>query len=352
VPRVVHIVTTASYAGVERYVCDVAAATAVRGWDVVVVGGDPERMPGAVGDGVRWEAGSSAAQALRSMLKLGRSDVGHAHMTVAEAIAVTTRPVHRAAIVSTRHFAARRGSTYAGRAAAPWIAKRITREIAISEFVARHVERPRCAVLLDGVPESPCLWRAENRVVLVLQRLEPEKDTLTALRAWQASGLAGEGWSMRVVGDGSQRRALERHAGTEMVDRVQFVGWTDDVAGELRRAAVLLATARAEPLGLSVLEAMASGVPVVASASGGHLETIGAVEGSRLFPPGDAAAAADALRDLCADAIRERMSAANRHAVSERFTVERHVDRLLGEYQAGCTVKASRGGRAVLDRPR
>jgi glycosyltransferase involved in cell wall biosynthesis len=333
-PRVVHIVTTAQFAGVERYVCEVAAATAACGWEVAVVGGDSERMPAAVGDGVRWEPGGSALESLRSVLRLGRTDITHAHMTVAEAIAVATRPVHRAVIVSTRHFAARRGKSRAGRVAAPWIAKHVTREIAASEFVARHLERPPAEVVLSGVSESACLWRAANRIVLVLQRLEPEKDTLTALVAWQASRLLAVGWSMRIVGDGSQRRELERRVESESIDGVEFAGWTDNVAGELSRAGILLAPTAAEALGLSVLEAMAAGVPVVASGSGGHLETIGAIEGAPLFPPGDASAAATALRALRADSVRARMSAEGRRVVAERFTIERHVDRLLSQYAA------------------
>ena len=43
----------------------------------------------------------------------------------------------------------------------------------------------------------------------MLQRLEPEKDTMTALRAWKASRLAEEGWSLRIVGAGAERAALE-----------------------------------------------------------------------------------------------------------------------------------------------
>ncbi len=333
-PRVIHIVATAGFAGVERYVCNVAAATAARGWAVVVVGGDSERMPGAVGDGVRWEPGASAPESLRSVLRLGRSDVAHAHMTVAEAIAVATRPVHRASIVSTRHFAARRGASRTGRVAAPWIAKHLTREIAAGEFIARHLERPPAAVVVDGVRQSACLWRAASRVVLVLQRLEVEKDTLTALRAWQGSRLLAKGWSMRVVGEGSERQELERQAQAESIGGVVFTGWTDNVADELEGAGILLASAVAEPLGLSVLEAMAAGVPVVASASGGHLETVGAIEGAQLFPPGDAAAGAAALRALGADSTRARLSAEGRRIVAERFTIERHVDRLLLQYKA------------------
>ena len=334
-PRVFHIVISSThFGGVERYVCDVAAETASRGWEVAVVGGDTDRMSAALGTRVRWEPGSTPLQSLRSVLRLGRWDISHAHMTAAEAIAVATRRVHRAPVVSTRHFAAMRGASRVGRVIAPWIANGLAREFATGEFVAQHLERPPAAVVLSGVPQSRCLWRPTNRVVLVLQRLAVEKDTVTALRAWQASQLVADGWSLRVVGEGSQQRELERLVASEAIRGVVFTGGTDNVAGELQRAGILLASAPGEPFGLAVLEAMAAGVPVVACASGGHLETVGLVEGAAMFPPRDPAAAATALRSLLSDSKRARMSAEGQRIVAERFTVTQHVDRLLAQYEA------------------
>jgi glycosyltransferase involved in cell wall biosynthesis len=269
-------------------------------------------------------------------------------MTMAETMAVATRRVHHAKVISTRHFAARRGNSRAGRLLAPWIAAGLTREVAIGEFVAGSLERPPSAIVVSGVRESPCLWERENRAVLVLQRLEPEKDTMTALRAWKASGLAHEGWSLRVVGDGSERGTLERCTASEGIAGVTFVGWTADVRDELRRAGILLASAPAEPLGLAVLEGMAAGVPVVACGSGGHLETAGLVAGAPLFAPGDGSAAAEALRSLLSDSMRSRLSAGGRRVVADRFTIERHVDRLLAQYEAartGVAVRRTGGAR-------
>jgi glycosyltransferase involved in cell wall biosynthesis len=346
VPSVVHLVVTATFAGVERYVADTARETRARGWDTAVVGGDPVRMRRALGGDVRWRPGATAAAALRSLAGLGRCDVCHAHMTVAEAVALAARPLHRGAVVSTRHFARPRGSTRPGHLLAPWIGARLSRQIAVSEFVARRLERPPDAVVRNGVPPSPLLWSTENRVLLVLQRLEPEKKTETALRAWQASGLAAHGWSLRVVGDGRQRRALQAWTATEALPGVQFAGWRDDVESEFARAGAFLAAAPAEPFGIAVLEAMAAGVPVVASSSGGHLETVGLLPGAPLFPALDAVAAGDALRSLRDDHRRAELSTAGRTLVATSFTVEQHVDALLTEYEL-----ALRPRRAQLDTP-
>jgi glycosyltransferase involved in cell wall biosynthesis len=268
-------------------------------------------------------------------------------MTKAEALAVLTRRRHQARIVSTRHCAARRGASHVGRIVSPWIAARLAREVAISEFVAGQLERSPDAVIVSGVPRSQCLWRAANRVVLVLQRLEPEKDTITALKAWQASRLVDDGWSLRVVGEGSEHGQLERWVATGDVRGVTFTGWTDDVSTEFEGAGMLLATASAEPLGLAVLEAMAAGVPVLACASGGHRETIGRLADAPVFAPGDFVAAGHALRGLLPDATRSRLSEDGRHLVSESFSIEDHVDSVLAEYAAARGQPASQRADAT-----
>jgi glycosyltransferase involved in cell wall biosynthesis len=115
---------------------------------------------------------------------------------------------------------------------------------------------------------------------------------------------------------------------------VQFVGYVGDVGPYLRRAAMLLATAPAEPFGLSVVEAMAAGVPVVASCSGGHLETIGSVPGAPLFGVGDVNQAARCLAELAAEPDRRQaLSDAGRVVQRQQFSLDRQVSELEGIYR-------------------
>ncbi|MEO7448917.1 MAG: glycosyltransferase, partial [Humibacillus sp.] len=65
----------------------------------------------------------------------------------------------------------------------------------------------------------------------------------------------------------------------------------------------LLAPCRVEGFGLTVLEAMAEALPVIAVAAGGHLETVGSVTGCRLHPPGDSTSAGALLRELARDPV-------------------------------------------------
>jgi glycosyltransferase involved in cell wall biosynthesis len=344
-PSVVHVITTGNFAGVERYVCNAAVETAARGWETTVVGGDAERMPTALQPDVRWLPGATPAESLRSLARVGRQDLCHAHLTIAEALAVAARPLHRGRVVSTRHFAAARGSSWGGRLLAPWISARLARQIAVSDYVAKHIERRPDAVIRNGVPPSPRVWQSSSRVVLVLQRLEREKDTFTALRAWRASGLVEEGWSLRVVGAGSERAALEAWTRSERVPGVFFTGWTAHVSDELAGAGIFLAPASGEPFGLGVVEAMAAGVPVVACAAGGHLETVGLLLNAPMFPPGDTDAAAKGLRSLLSEDARAAMSRAGLDLVEEAFTISRHVDQLLVEYETILGRAAESAGR-------
>jgi glycosyltransferase involved in cell wall biosynthesis len=282
-PTVVHVAVTNKFAGVERYVANTATELAQRGCVVHVVGGAPAGMRAALGDNVRWLPGSTVRETLRSLAKVGRCDVCHVHMTLAEGSAVLARPVHRAPIVSTRHFAERRGSSPVSRALSPLIARSLAREIAASRFIADRMERPPDSVLTNGVPPAPNVWDSANRTIVVLQRFEREKDTATALEAWALSRLWEEGWSLRLVGDGSQRSELEAWVKGRSVPEVSFAGWVPDVQDELTRAGMVLAPAPAEPFGLGVIEAMGAGVPVVACGGGGHLETVARLSDAPLF---------------------------------------------------------------------
>ena len=87
---------------------------------------------------------------------------------------------------------------------------------------------------------------------------------------------------------------------------MEFLGHRSDVHDLMRSAAIFVATRPDEAFGLSVVEAMARGLPVVAAGSGAHLETVGSVPGAALFGPGDSDEAARLLEDLAADVAAAR----------------------------------------------
>lgn len=336
---IVHVVATDAFAGVERYVVEVAPRQAAAGHRVRVLGGDRAIMPAALGPAVDHTPAPSMPRAVQALCRLGRVDIVHAHMTDADVAAVLSRTRTRATIVSTRHFAGPRGSRRVLRLPLRLLARGIDTEIAISRFV-RDATGEDLRVIANGVAESPPAPVAgRDRVVLVIQRLEREKDTGTALAAFAASGLAAAGWTLIIAGRGAQAQELKRLGRSLGIDPwTRWLGFIDR-PDELRaRAAVHLATAVAEPFGLAVAESMAQGLPVIASSGGAHPELMGPQ--ARLFPVGDTAAAAGLLRMLA-----EQFDSAHRGAAvyvdygeslrqrqRERFSIGTHVECLAKLY--------------------
>ncbi len=329
--RVVHCISSDNFAGVERYVATVAPELARRGWDVQVVGGDPARMSAELG-AVPHVPASTTRAVTRQLLGCGRHTLVHAHMTAAEAAAVTARAVRRFALVTTRHFAAPRGASTAGRLGARFIAHAIDRQIAISRFVAESIHEP-ATIILNGVPRNDEKG-APGPMVLLAQRLEHEKRTDVAIRAWSRSKLRLAGWTLTVAGTGSQAWELARLAESlGLGESVDLVGAQPDVTALMKRAGIFLATAPAEPFGLSVVEAMAAGVPVIAARGGAHLETVGAVGDRWLFPIGDERAVATKLDTLGADDMeRRRYGATLQEWQRTHLSLETHVDQLERVY--------------------
>ena len=327
--KVVHAVRSDTFAGVERYVSEVAAVLSALGHELLVVGGDTDAMRMSLPPAVEHRAAETTAQVARELARCGRPDVVHAHMSAAELAAVVTSPAHRAPVVATRHFASRRGGSLMSRAVTRTVARGLALEISISQFVA-DASAPGSVVLHNGVRDQP-EGRDREHTVLVMQRLEPEKDTATAVRAFAASGLQEQGWRLQVAGRGSQSDVVSALA-SELGVRVELLGFVSDARALLAVCGLLLAPAPAEPFGLTVVEAMASGTPVVASAGGAHAETVG--RDGMLFPASDVQACADLLRRAAEDVeSRVRCGRALRARQERHFGLDRHVQALATAYR-------------------
>jgi glycosyltransferase involved in cell wall biosynthesis len=329
---VVHVVCTDAFAGVERYVTTLARTQDAAGLRVHVLGGAADRMPAELaGSGVRWSAAPTPLRAARALRGLDARLV-HAHMTAAELAATA---VGRAPVVATRHFADRRGSSPVGRAVGRFVAPRIAAQVAISAFVAGRVEGPS-TVVHPGVPVVPRTGAEPDRrpVVLIAQRLEAEKRTDVALRMWAASGLAAEGWELHVAGDGALRGELEALTATlGLGASVRFLGMRADLPALLATAGIFFAPRGDEPYGLSAVEAMAHGTPVVAGRGGGHAETVGAADGAVLVPPDDVEAAGAALARLARDPERRAAYGEELRALQQRrFGPQAHADGIAAVY--------------------
>ena len=147
---------------------------------------------------------------------------------------------------------------------------------------------------------------------------------------------------MLVVGDGTERPNVQRRANDLRIGegRLQFLGSRSDIHALLAAADFFVLPSDVEGLPMAVLEAMAHGLPVVATAVGGIPEVITDGREGLLVPPGDAAALARAIqRLLTSSEMRLRLGDAARDRVSKEFSLETMANRYQQIYAEATTGK-------------
>lgn len=176
------------------------------------------------------------------------------------------------------------------------------------------------------------------RVVGTVGRLAAVKDQLTLIRALAhiladqpdyRSHLRGI-----LVGDGPERAALERAiAEAGLQDVIWLAGDREDIPALLARMDVFVLPSLGEGVSNTILEAMAAGLPVVATRVGGNPELVVPGETGELVPVGDASALAAALRALLDEPeLAARLGAAGRERVRRNFDWPRTVAAYLQVY--------------------
>jgi glycosyltransferase involved in cell wall biosynthesis len=207
----------------------------------------------------------------------------------------------------------------------------------------------RFAVIPNGVdlsrfatPPPRCGIRDELRIPAsapllgVIARLEAEKGQRFLIDAVPAILEAVPAARLLIVGEGSEADALRARAaslGRLVASRVCFTGRREDVSAIIGDLDVAILPSLREAQGISILEAMARRVPVVASAVGGIPEVITSGLDGLLVPPGEPAALADAVVRLLVDErLRRRIGEAGYRTVAERFSIDAQVRRIEAVY--------------------
>jgi len=287
-----------------------------------------------------WHPGSLVA--LLRWLRRHPGALLHSHSSPALSLAALARRLAPAAgVVHTRRVAypvrrAAKHRTAADRYVA--VSQAVADGLLAAGLAAKRLRViPSCADLETcdtAVASSEWARVPPAPLVGCVAHLAPEKGLSVLLAAWSEVATAMPGARLLLVGDGPERARLERTAASFVPDSVVFTGQRDDVAACLKALDLYVQPSLAEGLGTSVLDAMACGLPVVASRVGGLPEAVADGETGLLVPPGDPSALATAVLELLRDPERAAaMGAAGRRRVEEHFTLERMVEGYLMLYR-------------------
>jgi glycosyltransferase involved in cell wall biosynthesis len=346
--RVVHVALQLDTGGMEKLLVEFArhanrACFAVRflclgsrgpvaheieacGWPVTALNIPPGLRPSLVAQ-------------LAGLFRRWEVDVVHSHNTKpllyaapAARLAGTRRVLH------TRHgqrFGASRRDTLLFRLAAS-LADRV---VCVSNDSARLSRREgvavhRIATVWNGIDvrRFGYLGPAALGPAVMVGRLSPEKDVGTLLRAAACVVRTDPAFRLEIAGDGPCRSELERLAcQLELGEKVRFLGEVKDIPTFLARASLFVLPSLTEGISLTLLEAMARGLPVVATRVGGNPEVVIESETGLLVPPAAPEELAEAMRCLWRDPGR-----AVAFGQAGRRRIERHFDvrRMVGDYEA------------------
>ncbi|GAA3458356.1 glycosyltransferase [Saccharothrix longispora] len=348
-----------------------------QGYDVVHV---PAGPPRAVPKDELLPHMGEFARFLEQRWAAGRPDVVHAHFWMSGLASVlaargldvpVVQTYHALGTVKRRHQGADDTSPAQRIGTERMIGREVdliaaTCEDEVGELVRMGVHRSKVTVIPCGVdparfhPEGPEAPRSRMHRVVTVGRLVPRKgfaDLITALRSLPGTELVVAGGPPDVTSDPEARRLLAHADRMGVRDRLRLVGRVsrDDMPALLRSADAVACVPWYEPFGIVPLEAMACGVPVVATAVGGLADTVVHNVTGVLVPPREPLALARALRSLLADrARREAYGIAGSDRVAARYSWDRISENTQRVYQRAIDGRTGTGrataGRAPAGR--
>jgi glycosyltransferase involved in cell wall biosynthesis len=358
--RVTYLLDSPNLGGAETTILQLAAAADV---DATVVAAEPvsdrfvrraeahARVVRVAPVGRRWHAVPRVVRAIAATAP----DVVHATLVdpASNAVVMAAAARHPAPALATCHMTGDLGSAGARRNLAATYG-RLDHVVAVSSQIAAllgdrlGVPPDRLSVVGNGValerPPAAPPERSEP-VVGTVARLTAQKGVDLLLDALRELGRRGHRPRLVVAGDGRDRAALEAAAAGLPVE---FRGHVDDVPALLAELDVFCLASRAEGLPLALLEAMAAGLPCVATDVGDVRSAVG--DGAVVVPPEDTMALAAALEQLVVDpGRRRRLGRRARERAEQRFDVRHTVATVTDLYRrlvAGAGARSAGGQEA------
>ncbi len=375
--RVCHVSLTLATGGMERLLADIARlhdpavcrpeflaitedgpfADQIRGAGCVAetLDGEPSGRPDS-----RW-CHVRRVDSMRRRFQDRGYDVVHTHNTYPHVYATLAARLARIPVVINTRHGQRIGHGRKSRALFRLASRWTDRVVAVSDDAARlttdtdGIPPHKVSRIWNGIDTRKFCPRAASHhiakpVAIAVGRLSPEKDFETLIESVALATPVVPGLRLRIVGDGSQRDELERLARRRHVDdRVTFLGERHDVPRLLHDAGFYVTSSLSEGISLTLLEAMAAGLPVIATDVGGTREVISDASVGRLVPPADPRSFADEIGRLWAERGRwPAIENAARHRVTENFDVRR----MTAEYERLYVRLATSAGLASCQAPR
>jgi len=346
-PHILLTIDSLDVGGAERHVVGLGSALVRRGYRVSLAcaaGGALQEAAAAAGitvcvvgrHAVKRRFDSGYALGLAGVLRRQPVDLVHAHLYASATAAAAAVTATRMPLLVTEHSQAEWRSPRA-RWGSRRAYARAGRIIAVSDAIAQrlHAEdrvRNDKIVVVPNALVPPCeaglsrqdeLALAAGPRIGVVARLQPEKGVACFLDAASLIRQQAPGARFLIVGDGPDRAALQDRAARLGLDSaVTFLGFRLDAPSLIGKLDLLIIPSFSEGTPLVALEAMAAGVPVVASAVGGIPDQVRHGQEGLLVPAGDAGALAAAVLLLLANpGLRQRFSAAGRARVGSLYSL-------------------------------
>lgn len=221
-----------------------------------------------------------------------------------------------------------------------FLVRRLRQAVAVSEAVRAlwcredGIDPARVRVIPNGVPDplrerqGTHPPREGGQRIGSVGRLSIEKGVDVLIRAFALAARELPHAELVIVGDGPERAALESlTAELALADRVRFLGQRSDVWDQLAGLDVFVLPSRSEGMPMALLEAMATGLPVVSTSVGGIPEALADGRSGLLVPPENPTVMASAIVRLLSDRpLAQRLAREARSTFEQRYELSRMVD--------------------------
>ena len=352
--RILQISSAHALGGGERHLADLANGLARRGHDVhaALVPRSPlqrelAELPAENIIELPLRNSLDLTSALKLALLVGRNQIEIVHAHVARDYPLAAFAARRggARLIVTRHVLFPLSRVHRV------LLRRVALVIAVSQAVADGLseqdifKRDKIVVIPNGVDVDRFAETREDDAaerrdvgakfgVGIIGELAPIKGQESFLRAAAIVSSLRDDVDFIIAGEDKSRTGENRRLLESTIDElnlrqcVRITGWADDMVELLRSLDVFVSASRSESFGIAMVEAMASGVPVVATMTAGAQEIIADDKTGVLVPVGDAEAMAEAICKLLDDpGRRARLADHARRMIGERFSLDRMVAR-------------------------